>query len=402
MTPKGPLNGFTILDLSMFVAGPYGTMLLADLGADVIKIEPPSGDPVRTNRIGPQVRGENAQFQSYNRNKKSLVLDLKNPEALAVFDELVQIADAVFDNFRPGVLERLKLDHARLSGINPKIVSCSVSAFGQDGPWAKRAGYDLTVQALGGGMSLTGHEATGPAHIPFHLGDTAGGLFGMLGLLAALLEAARSGKGRRVDVAMFDAQIALLGDEVTNYMASGEASPPHGAGHPNFFPYQAFATADEPIVVAAVGVEKYWQAFCKAIERPELASDDRFASNAARVAHRATLEPLIGDVLKTRDRASWLRLFEEADIPAAPINSVAEALGSPQAVARAMVQRLNVDGSEIGVAGNPVKVAGDATSFAPAPALGADGAAILHERLGYDADRIAALRRAGALGGPET
>jgi CoA:oxalate CoA-transferase len=402
MTPKGPLNGFTILDLSMFVAGPYGTMLLADLGADVIKIEPPSGDPVRTNRIGPQVRGENAQFQSYNRNKKSLVLDLKNPEALAVFDELVQIADAVFDNFRPGVLERLKLDHARLSGINPKIVSCSVSAFGQDGPWAKRAGYDLTVQALGGGMSLTGHEATGPAHIPFHLGDTAGGLFGMLGLLAALLEAARSGKGRCVDVAMFDAQIALLGDEVTNYMASGEASPPHGAGHPNFFPYQAFATADEPIVVAAVGVEKYWQAFCKAIERPELASDDRFASNAARVAHRATLEPLIGDVLKTRARASWLRLFEEADIPAAPINSVAEALGSPQAVARAMVQRLNVDGSEIGVAGNPVKVAGDATSFAPAPALGADGAAILHERLGYDADRIAALRRAGALGGPET
>ncbi len=402
MTPKGPLNGFTILDLSMFVAGPYGTMLLADLGADVIKIEPPSGDPVRTNRIGPQVRGENAQFQSYNRNKKSLVLDLKNPEALAVFDELVQIADAVFDNFRPGVLERLKLDHARLSGINPKIVSCSVSAFGQDGPWAKRAGYDLTVQALGGGMSLTGHEATGPAHIPFHLGDTAGGLFGMLGLLAALLEAARSGKGRRVDVAMFDAQIALLGDEVTNYMASGEASPPHGAGHPNFFPYQAFATADEPIVVAAVGVEKYWQAFCAAIERPELASDPRFASNAARVDHRATLEPLIGDVLKTRDRASWLTLFEEADIPAAPINSVAEALGSPQAVARAMVQRLNVDGSEIGVAGNPVKVAGDATSFAPAPALGADGGAILHERLGYDADRIAALRRAGALGGPET
>ena len=402
MTPKGPLNGFTILDLSMFVAGPYGTMLLADLGADVIKIEPPSGDPVRTNRIGPQVRGENAQFQSYNRNKKSLVLDLKNPEALTLFDDLVQIADAVFDNFRPGVLERLKLDHGRLSAINPKIVSCSVSAFGQDGPWAKRAGYDLTVQALGGGMSLTGHEATGPAHIPFHLGDTAGGLFGMLGLLAVLLEAARSGKGRRVEVAMFDAQIALLGDEVTNYMASGEASPPHGAGHPNFFPYQAFATADEPIVVAAVGVEKYWQAFCAAIERPELASDPRFASNSARVEHRATLEPLIGDVLKTRDRASWLALFEQADIPAAPINSVAEALGSPQAAARAMVQQLSIDGSAIGVAGNPVKVAGDVTTFAPAPALGADGAAILHERLGYDADRIAALRRAGALGGPET
>ncbi len=256
MSQSGVLNGVTILDLSMFIAGPFGTMLLADLGAEVIKIEPPGGDPVRSNKIGAQVRGENAQFHSYNRNKRSLVLDLKAEDGLAVFDDLVRGADVVFDNFRPGVLARLKVDHARLATINPAIVSCSVSAFGQDGPWAKRAGYDLTVQALSGGMSLTGHAATGPAHIPFHLGDTAGGLFGALGLLAALVESRATGKGRRVDIAMFDAQIALLGDEITNYFASGTASPPHGAGHPNFFPYQAFATADEPIVVAAVGVEK--------------------------------------------------------------------------------------------------------------------------------------------------
>ena len=214
MTMTGPLNGITILDLSMFIAGPFGTMLLADLGAEVIKIEPPTGDPVRSNHIGPQVRGENAQFHSYNRNKKSIVLDLKNESGLAVFDDLARTADVVFDNFRPGVLGRLKLEHERLSLINPAIISCSVSAFGQDGPWSKRAGYDLTVQALSGGMSLTGHQSTGPAHIPFHLGDTAGGMFGALGLLAALAARYRTGMGRRVDISMFDAQIAVLGDEI--------------------------------------------------------------------------------------------------------------------------------------------------------------------------------------------
>jgi len=398
VTARGPLNGVTILDLSMFIAGPFGTMLLADLGADVIKIEPPTGDPVRSNRIGPQVRDENAQFHSYNRNKKSLVLDLKRPEALAVFDDLVRTADVVFDNFRPGVLERLKLDHARLSEVNPAIVSCSVSAFGQDGPWAKRAGYDLTVQALGGGMSLTGHAASGPAHIPFHLGDTAGGLFGAVGLLAALAEAQRTGKGRRVDVSMFDAQIALLGDEITNYMASGEATPQHGAGHPNFFPYQAFATADEPIVIAAVGVEKYWVAFCAAIGCDDLAEDPRFGSNAARVAHRDELEPIIAAALEARGRTAWLEIFADADVPAAPINTVAQALEAPQTAARGMLQETQVGEAWVHMAGNPIKVEGDDTRFDPAPELGADSDAVLRERLGYDEARIASLREAGALG----
>ena len=398
MSQSGVLNGVTILDLSMFIAGPFGTMLLADLGAEVIKIEPPGGDPVRSNKIGAQVRGENAQFHSYNRNKRSLVLDLKAEDGLAVFDDLVRGADVVFDNFRPGVLARLKVDHARLATINPAIVSCSVSAFGQNGPWAKRAGYDLTVQALSGGMSLTGHAATGPAHIPFHLGDTAGGLFGALGLLAALVESRATGKGRRVDIAMFDAQIALLGDEITNYFASGTASPPHGAGHPNFFPYQAFATADEPIVVAAVGVEKYWVAFCAAIGKADLAADPRFASNAARVAHRAELEPTIAGVLRTKTQADWLDILTAADVPAAPIQSVAEAAASPQTAARAMVPRIDLDGTQIAIAGNPVKVAGDMTEYAPAPVLGADGPAILRERLGYDDARIAGLRASGAVG----
>lgn len=400
MTQAGLLNGVTVLDLSMFIAGPFGTMLLADLGAEVIKIEPPTGDPVRSNRIGPQVRGENAQFQSYNRNKKSVVLDLKNERGLQVFDDLVRTADVVFDNFRPGVLARLKLDHDRLATINPAIISCSVSAFGQDGPWAKRAGYDLTVQALGGGMSLAGHEATGPAHVPFHLGDTAGGMFGALGLLAALVQRHRTGKGRRIDVSMFDAQIALLGDEITNYSVSGELSPPHGSGHPNFFPYQSFATKDAPIVVAAVGVEKYWAAFCEVIGRPDLAGDTRYGSNAARVAHRQTLEPEIAAVLKTKSRQAWLDLFADADVPAAPIQNVAEAMAAPQTTARDMVPQFDVEGTTVALAGNPVKAVGDETHYSPAPVLGADGPAILAERLGYDGAHLTALEAQGAFGRP--
>jgi CoA:oxalate CoA-transferase len=398
MTMTGPLNGITILDLSMFIAGPFGTMLLADLGAEVIKIEPPTGDPVRSNHIGPQVRGENAQFHSYNRNKKSIVLDLKNESGLAVFDDLVRTADVVFDNFRPGVLGRLKLEHERLLLINPAIISCSVSAFGQDGPWSKRAGYDLTVQALGGGMSLTGHQSTGPAHIPFHLGDTAGGMFGALGLLAALAERYRTGKGRRVDISMFDAQIALLGDEITNYFATGKPTPPHGAGHPNFFPYQSFATADEPIVVAAVGVEKYWVAFCNAIGRGDLAADPRFSSNAARVEHRKILEPEVAAALRNKTRATWLDTFASADVPAAPIQNVAEAVAAPQTQARDMVLTLDIDGAAVAIAGNPVKFSGDKTQYAPAPTLGIDSKQVLTDRLGFDAARLAQLEAQGAFG----
>jgi CoA:oxalate CoA-transferase len=394
----GPLEGVAVLDLSMFIAGPFGTMLLADLGAEVIKIEPPSGDPVRKNNIGPQIRGENAQFHSYNRNKKSVVLDLKNEFGLGVFDELVRTADVVFDNFRPGVLVRLKLDHERLSQINPAIISCSVSAFGQDGPWAKSAGYDLTVQALGGGMSLTGHPSTGPAHIPFHVGDTAGGMFGALGLLAALTERYRTGKGRRVDISMFDAQISLLGDEITNYFASGQPTPPHGAGHPNFFPYQSFATADEPIVVAAVGVEKYWLAFCDSIGRSDLASDPRFSNNAARVEHRQILEPEVAEALRKKTKATWLDIFASADVPAAPIQTVGEAAASPQTQARDMVANLDIDGTAISLAGNPVKFSGDTTRYEPAPALGADSKQILTDRLGFDAARVAQLSAQGAFG----
>lgn len=391
------LDGLTIVDLSMFVAGPFGSMVLADLGADVIKIEPLSGDPVRSNRIGPQLGGENAQFQSYNRNKRSIAVDLKAADGRRVVERLVEKSDVVFDNFRPGVLERLGLNHERLRTLNPRIISCSVSAFGQKGPWSDRPGYDLIVQALGGGMSLTGHDRTGPAHIPFHLGDTAAGLYAAIAILAAVADRARTGVGRRVEVSLLDAQLALLGDEVTNHSVSGQAPLRHGAGHPNFFPYQAFATADAPIVVAAVGVEKFWQSLCRVIARPELAEDPRFVGNDSRVRRRDELEPILAEAFRTRTRDEWLDALTAADIPAAPILAVPEALGTPPAKHRGMVQELDLgERGRVRVAGNPVHAEHGSRSFRPAPRLGADSEAVLAS-LGYDSESIAALRRAGVI-----
>jgi crotonobetainyl-CoA:carnitine CoA-transferase CaiB-like acyl-CoA transferase len=391
------LQGLFIVDLSMFIAGPFGTMVLADLGANVVKVEPLTGDPVRTNRMGAQFAGENAQFQSYNRNKRSVAIDLKAPEGRAVVDDLVRTADVVFDNFRPGVLERLGLNYDRLRTINPRIISCSVSAFGQSGPWSDRPGYDLIVQALGGGMSLTGHPQTGPAHIPFHLGDTAAGLYAAVAILAAVAERARTGVGRLVELSLLDAQLALLGDEVTNFSVDGRVPQPHGAGHPNFFPYQAFAAADGPIVVAAVGVEKFWQSLCRVIGHPELTEDARFMGNDVRVRNRHLLEPVLARAFAKRTRAEWVAALTRADIPAAPILSVPEAMTTPPAVHRGMVQELEIgDSGKVAVAGNPIHAQDAARPFCAAPGLGADTDAILGE-IGYEAAKIDALRRAGVL-----
>ncbi len=391
------LGGVRIVDLTMFVAGPYCTMLLADLGAEVIKVEPPAGDPVRSNRSGPGSSSENIQFQTYNRNKRGLVLDLKNPEGVKVLADLVRASDALVENFRPGVLERLGFDWEQLQSLNPRLVLCSLSAFGQDGPWALRPGYDMTVQALGGGMSLTGHPATGPAHIPFHLGDTGGGLFAALGLVAALHQSARTGRGRRLDISMLDAQVALLGDEITNAVAAGEDPPQHGSGHPAFYPYGAFQTADMPIAVAAVGVEKFWQNLCGALGRPDLAQDPRFAGNGQRARNRAELEPVLNGIFRQKNRAEWLAILEKADVPASPIHSVLEAVNSPQIRHRHMIQEVEAGAAgRVSVPGNPID-AGPSASFAAAPTRGGEGAALLRSVLGYDDARLSVLRGKGII-----
>ena len=396
----GMLAGITILDLSLFVAGPFGSMILADLGAEVIKIEPIEGDPVRANRMGPQLRGENAQFQSYNRNKKGICLNLKDARGRELFLELVKGADVVFDNFRPGVLARLGIDHASLTPVNPRIVSVSVSAFGQDGPLAKSPGYDIIVQALGGGMCLTGDARSGPAHIPFHLGDTAGGMYAAIAILGAIIERNRTGAGRALDISLLDAQIGLMGDEVTYFHASGKVPPPHGSGHPLLSAYRAFATADAPLVVAAVGVEKFWCQFAIAIGRPELIDDPRFADNHLRVANRRALDPLLETVLITRTREEWLRIFASADVPAAAVSDIAAALAHPQVQFRQMVAEMELqDGSRAFVARTPIRGSGQAPHEArAAPTLGEHTRSVLQERLELDTARIDALYEQGVVG----
>jgi crotonobetainyl-CoA:carnitine CoA-transferase CaiB-like acyl-CoA transferase len=394
----GPLTGIRVIDLTMFISGPVATLVLADLGAEVIKVEPVTGDPVRANAVGPRIDGESAQFHSYNRNKRSVAVDLKRAEGVALVQDLCATADVVIDNYRPGVLERLGLDHATVRRRAPRLVGCSISAFGQTGPWRQRPGFDLVVQALSGAMSLTGHLETGPSHIPGHLGDTASGLYAAIGILAALNERDRTGVGRSVDVALLDSIIAILGDEIT-HLGAGLAPTPHRGGHPLFFPYEAFPTRDEPMVIAAVGVERFWPALCEAIGRRDLAADPRFASNDGRVSHRDHLYREISAVLRTRSREEWLAILEAADVPATPVNTLSDVVDHPQVKARRMVVEIRrPEGVGASLAGNPIKVSGHDQSYAPSPTLGADTSEVLERVLGLAPEAVDRLRRNGIVG----
>jgi len=296
-------------------------------------------------------------------------------------------------------MERLGLDHAALAAVHPGIISVSVSAFGADGPLAKSPGYDLIVQALGGGMSLTGHPQTGPAHIPFHLGDISGGLYGAIAILAAVVERNRTGHGRALDISLLDAQIALLGDEVTNCVASGEVPAQHGAGHPQLVPYRAFMTADAPLVIAAVGVEKFWIGLTEALQRPALANDPRFSDNARRVANRAALEGTLEEILREDTREYWLARMAAADVPCAPVLDVRDALAHPQVKHREAVAAAQLAGGATAhYARTPIRTFGQPPhAVAAAPPRGAHTRAVLAERIGLDAASIDRLIESGTL-----
>jgi CoA:oxalate CoA-transferase len=395
------LSDVTILDLTMFVAGPFATAMLADLGARVIKVEPPQGDPTRTTPIGPVIAGTGAQFHTYNRGKQSIVLDLKSEAGRAVLDGLVANADVIIDNFRPGVIDRLGLGHDRLSGINPRIVSVSISAFGSTGSLARRAGYDLIVQALAGTMSITGHGATGPAHVPCHFGDTAAGSYAALACVSAVLEARRTGRGRALEVAMLDAQMAFLGDEVT-FQASGDwQALPHEAGHPALAPYAAYQTADGSIAVAAVGLEKFWHGFLAAIERPDLAGCPQFADNGLRARNRRELDTVLAPILRARSTSEWLASFQHHDVPAAPVRTIAEAIASPEVAERACLENISVgEGQTACVPRSPIRPLGDGPYPVPgsSPGLGEHRQDVLSGLLGFTSHRIDELRQSGAFG----
>jgi len=387
-------RGVRVLDLSRMLAGPYGSLLLGDLGAEVIKIEEPEGgDPMRG--MGPPFLpgGESAYFVAVNRNKKSVALDLARPAGRQVFLDLVRVADVVWDNFRPGVMERLGADYATLARINPRIIACSLSAYGQEGPYRDYPAFDLALQAMGGAMSITGEAGRAPARMGLPMGDLAGGLFGAFAVAGALFRREQTGQGSRIDLSLLDCQVSLLTYIAQYFWTDGKVPGPMGSGHASVVPYQALAARDGYLVVA-VFAEKFWAGFCRAIGLPNLERDPRFESNSRRLEHSHALLPILEEVLKTRTVADWLEALRREGVPAAPIQSVDQVLSDPQVGLRRMVVEMaHPRHGPLPTLGTPIKVDGDmGPDVRPAPDLGAHTEEVLHGLLGYSSERLRALR----------
>jgi crotonobetainyl-CoA:carnitine CoA-transferase CaiB-like acyl-CoA transferase len=408
-TPPRPLDGVFVLDLSRVLAGPWATQALADLGADVVKIERPvTGDDTRG--WGPpflaDVHGapaESAYYLCANRGKRSVTVDIAKPEGADLVRALAKTADVVVENFKVGGLTRYGLDYAALSAINPRLIYCSITGFGQTGPYAARAGYDYMIQAMGGLMSITGQPDGAAGAEPMKVGvavvDLFAGLYASNAILAALLSARATGKGQQIDIALFDVQAAMLANQAANFFATGAAPVRLGNAHPNLAPYQVFATADGAIVVA-VGNDGQFAELAAALETPGLADDDRFRTNAARVANRAALTQSLAPLLARRTSGAWISALEAAGVPCGPINDVGEVFATPQAIARGLVVQLDRDDLA-----DPVKTVASPMRFSatpvrydrPPPALGADTRAELQGRLGLSDLEIDALRRDGVV-----
>lgn len=374
----GPLSDLLVIDLSRVLAGPYATMVLADLGARVIKVErPDGGDDARS--YGPFINGHSAYFASINRGKQSIALDLKAAADRAVFESLLARADVLVDNYRPGVMARLGYGWDALHARFPRLIHAATSGFGQTGPDAQKAAYDMVVQAMGGIMSVTGHPGGPPTRVGTSVGDITAGLFTVIGIMAALHDRGKTGLGQFVDVAMLDGQIAILENAIARYAATGVSPGPLGARHPSITPFAAYTCADAPIVIAA-GNDQLFAALCGALGLPP--DDPRFAGNDARTTNADALAGVIEGVLATGPAAHWLAALDAAGVPCGPLNNIGQALANPQVRARHMVVETALpDGTPLIAAGNPVKLSAhpDSASRPPAPALDGDRAAILKE-----------------------
>jgi formyl-CoA transferase/CoA:oxalate CoA-transferase len=393
-----PLDGITVLDFTRVLSGPYCTMQLADMGARVIKVEQPgTGDDTRA--WGPPfVNGESAYFLSLNRTKESLTLDLKHPGASRVVDALLAKTDVLVENFRPGTMSRLGLGREQLEGRFPRLVYCSISGFGQTGPRRSEPGYDAVVQAEGGLMSITG-AADGP---PFRLGvaisDIVCGMFAAQGIALALLARERTGKGQLVDVGMLDATAALLTYQAGIYFATGSTPGRLGNRHPTIVPYETFEASDGDFVIA-VGNDDQWRRFCRTAGLERLATDERFATNRARIAHYATLHPLLAEKLRTRTRAAWVADLRGAGVPCGSVRDVAEVLQDPQLEAREMIQQVeHAIAGVLRVTGVPIKLSHTPGSVrTPPPTLGQHTSEILSTEVGLDQSEIHYLRASGVI-----
>lgn len=400
MTMK-PLDGITILDLTHMLSGPYGTMLLTDLGARTIKVEPP-GQGEGTRQLlatDPNYSrdGMGAYFLTLNRSKESVCIDLKSQSGREVFYDLVRKADMVFDNFSVGVTTRLGIDHAALSAINPRIITCSVTGFGETGPDTQRPAFDQVVQGMGGGMSITGDPDRAPVRSGIPIGDLGGGIFGAMGVLAALQSRARDGHGQHVDVSMLDAQISLLNYMATMYLMSGHIPGRIGNSHFVHVPYNTFSTRDGFIVIACIG-DAFFERFIEVIDRPELKKPE-YLKQPARYADKTFIEAIINEELSQNSAQYWLDKLRAARIPCGPVNDFAQALADPQVVARDMVVEVQLkSGGTVRMPGNPMKFPGAGPeSFTSPPTLGEHTEVVLKSFLGYDEARLSELRATGVI-----
>ena len=378
--PPGPLDDLLIIDLSRVLAGPYATMVLADLGARVVKVERPGlGDDSR--HIGPFLGDQSAYFASINRGKQSIALDLKDPADRLIFDALLARADVLVENYRPGVMAKLGLGWDVLHARHPRLIYAAASGFGQTGPDAHKAAYDMVVQAMGGIMSVTGWPGGKPTRVGTSVGDITAGLFTVIGILSALHDRARTGVGQFVDVAMLDGQIAILENAVARYAVTGVAPGPLGARHPSITPFAAYECQDGHVVIAA-GNDALWAALLDALDLSALKGNPRFATNALRTEAADTVATILETALMTAPAAHWLARLEAAGVPCGPLHDVAQALAHPQVRARGMViETAFPDGTPLLAAGNPVKLSRHADPLVRpgAPGLDADRDAILQE-----------------------
>lgn len=395
----GPLDGIRVIDLTQVLFGPFATMLLGDMGAEIIKVERPDiGDIARGN--GPVVNGVSTYFLSLNRGKKSVTLNLSSKAGVEVLLKLVRTADILVENYKPGTMQKLGLDYEKIKKVNPGIIYVSGSGFGQDGPYAGKPAYDVVVQAMGGVMSITGEEGGPPVRPGVSYGDIAAGLFLSIATLAALEERHKSGKGQYVDISMLDCQLTVQENAFVRYLSTGEIPRALGTRHPVMTPFQAFQTKDGYIAVALRGgANDQWPLFCAAIDRVDIIDDPRFIDGWARTQNYKALEPILTAVMKTRTTNAWLGELEKAGIPCGPVNNIAQAAADPQIAAREMIVKIRHPGAgDFKVVNSPFKFSRTpckAEGFSPE--LGENTQDVLRELLGMSLEEIKRLKDAGAI-----
>ena len=393
----GPLAGLRVVDLTRVLAGPLASQFLGDLGAEILKIEPPgTGDETRS--FAPFVGGESHYFVGLNRGKRSLVIDLGTPDGASILRRLVSAADVLIENFRPGVMDRLGLGAEALMALNPRLIYCAVSGFGLSGPLRNRPSFDIVTQALTGVLSVNGEAGRAPVRMGLPIGDMSGGIFGAMAILSALHERHATGRGRLIDVSLYDGTMSLLGYLAQLAFVTGSDPQPMGSAHPSVVPYGGFPASDGTIIIACLA-DRFWPKLCGALGCPEMGGDPRFATMALRREHRADIEPRIATRTATRTVAEWQALLDEHDVPNAPVLSVTDALSHDHAVARGMVEIVQHPAAgPLRLLGRPVKFPGAPQApLQPPPMLGEHTAEILRRELGLSDARIEELRRLGVI-----